>query len=122
MRFTDHSDANEPRVERPLALTVLCLLGWLAVALAAWRIVTQWDVFSRLPSAHVAGAPLALVVTAVSLLGYWKMRRWGLWLISAGLLARILTGFTGTLPLRPLDLMWPVVMVLLGLSYFRRLS
>lgn len=113
---------TESRMPRPLALTVLCLVGWLAIAVSAGRIATQWEVFSQLPAAHVIGAPLALAIPATSLVGYWVMRRWGLWLILLGTLARVAVGSVGALPLRPADLIWPGVIVLFGLAYFRRLK
>jgi hypothetical protein len=113
---------TEGKMPRPLALTVLCIVGWLAISVAAGRILVQWEVFSELPAAHVIGAPLALAIPAASLLGYWVMRRWGLWLILLGTLARVGAGIVGVLALRPADLIWPGVIVLFGLAYFRRLK
>lgn len=113
---------NVDRQRRPLSLTLLCLLGWLAIAFAAARIVTGWEAFIELPPAHVAGALAALAVTALALAGYWMMRRWGLWLVVVAALARVVSGLTDVLPLRPADLLWPGVIVLLGLVYYRRLG
>jgi hypothetical protein len=111
----------ESRAGRPLPLTLLCLLGWLAVVVTGARVIARWDVFGALPWAHAIGATLALAVTAVSLLGYWRMRRWGLWVILAGTLARIAAGLVGALPMRPADFLWPAVAVLFGLIYYGRL-
>jgi hypothetical protein len=106
---------------RPLPLTVLCLLGWLAIALAVVRIIARWDAFSTLPSTHLASALLALAIAALALLGYWYLRRWGLWLALLAGIARAAAGLAGVLALRPADLFWPGVIVLFGLVYYRRL-
>lgn len=111
----------DDRKRQPLPIRILCVVGWLGVAIAAARIVAQWRDISALPTAHILGAPLALAVTAIALLGYWWMRRWGVWLMGAGVLARVATGITGTLPLRPSDLAWPAVILIVGLTYYRRL-
>ncbi len=111
---------DKPR--RPLPLTLFCLLGWAGAAFAAARIVAQWETFSALPTSQVIGAPAALAVGALALVGYWLMKRWGFWLAVIATLARILASLAATLPLRPADLIWPAVVVLVGLFYFRRMS
>lgn len=110
---------SHPR--QPWLITILCIIGWLGVLAATVRIVIQWDTLRTLPTIHVVGAPVALAVTAVALLGYWRMRRWGLWLILTGLVARAATGLTGALPIRPADLAWPGLILIVGLIYYRRL-
>lgn len=115
------SPETEVKFRRPLPLTALCLVGWLGIAVAAWRIAIHWPVIRTLPPAHVVGAPVALAVSAVSLVGYWLMRRWGLGLILLGTLIRVALGLAGTLPVRLVDLLWPGVIVSFGLVYFRRL-
>ena len=109
------------KFRRPLPLTVLCLVGWLVIAVAASRIAIHWPVIRTLPPAHVVGAPVAIAVSAVSLIGYWLMRRWGLGLILLGTLIRVAVSLAGTLPVRLVDLLWPGVIVSFGLVYFRRL-
>lgn len=111
---------DDPK-RRPWPIGILCVIGWLGIAVAAARILQHWRALADLPTARVMGAPVALTVSAVALLGYWRMRRWGLYLMLAGVLVRVITGITGTLPLRPLDLLWPGVILLLGLVYYRRL-
>lgn len=114
---------SKPTAERrrPPPLTLLCLSGWLAIAFAGVRILTSWYVFIDLPPAHVVGALAALGVTAVALAGYWMLRRWGLWLMVIAALARIVSALLDAIPLRPVDLVSPGVIILLGLFYYRRL-
>jgi hypothetical protein len=119
--LNEYSAGPEFGSRRPLPLTLFCMLGWLAIAFAVGRIVSQWEAFSALPPVQVFGAPVALAVAAVALVGYWLMRRWGLWLALIAVLARVVAGLVGTLPLQPADLIWPGVIVVLGLVYFRRL-
>lgn len=83
-----------------MALRRLCLGGWLAaMALStanALRIVlTDWPGFSAAfpgaasPFGHVLaiGLPIALLV---ALVGLWRWRRWGLWLLGAACVGTLL--------------------------------
>lgn len=113
-----HDGSSAPR---PTLLTWVCLVGWAGIALAATGMVTQWRTFTALPIGYVAGAPAALVVTAAALYGYWRLRRWGLWLIAFGTAARLTATLVGAIPLGRWDLVWPSLLVVVGLGYLRRL-
>jgi len=97
------------------------LVGWVGIALAATGMAIQWRTFTALPLGYVVGALAALVVTAAALYGYWRMRRWGLWLIAFGTAIRLTATLVGALPLGRWDLVWPSLLVVVGLGYLRRL-
>lgn len=81
----------------------------------------QWRAFTALPIGYLVGAPAALVVTAAALYGYWRLRRWGLWLIAFGTAVRLTATLVGFIPLGRWDLVWPSLLVVVGLGYLRRL-
>ncbi len=113
-----HDGSSAPR---PTLLTWVCLLGWVGIAVAAAGIVIQWRTFITLPIAYLVGAPAALLVTAAALYGYWRLRRWGLWLIAFGTATRLIATLVGAIPLGRWDLVWPSLIVVVGLGYLRRL-
>lgn len=106
---------------RPLLVTGVCLLGWLAILLVVARIATRWDVYQTLPGWRLAATALALGLGTAALLGYWSMRRWGLWLLVAAILGRVGIGVAGWATLRATDFAWPAALLLAGLLYVRRL-
>jgi hypothetical protein len=114
-------EPDQRSFRRPLPVAVLCLLGWLLLGLAGWRILARWGVFESLPRIRAIGGPAALLLAAVILWGYWRMRRWALWVAALGLMARVALSISGMLPLRPLDLIWPGLLLFPGLAYYRRL-
>lgn len=106
---------------RPLLLTGVCLLGWLAILIVALRIATRWDVYQSLPAWRLGATALALGLGAGALLGYWRMRRWGLWLLVVAILGRAVLGAINLAPLGAADLVFPVALLLAGSLYVRRL-
>jgi hypothetical protein len=108
--------------ERPRTLIALCIIGWSAIALAVGSVILRSDLLAALPEAEAVGGTIALAGSAVALLGYWRMRRWGLWLILAVACARVIAGWLDLFPLRLTDLVWPAIIVVVGLYYYRRFS
>ncbi len=104
-----------------MLLTWVCLVGWVGIAVAAAGIVVQWRGFRSLPIGYVVGAPAALLVTGAALYGYWRLRRWGLWLIAFGTAIRLMATLLGAIPLGRWDLVWPSLLVIVGVAYLRRL-
>lgn len=114
--------AGEPGgAARPLPLTLVCIIGSLLLLAAAVRISARWDQFQALTAARQAAALGALALIATTFVGYWRMRRWGLWVISVALAGRALVGATGWIPLKLPDLALPACILLAGLAYARRL-
>ena len=64
---------------------------------------------------------LALAVIVAALVGYWRMRRWGVWLLALAVTARAAASLSTTLPLRPADLAVPVILLAAGLGFVQRL-
>ena len=122
---TDAPNAAAPRTDdpqrRPLVLTMVCLVGWGTVALGAARIVTRWQAFQELSPLRAAATVLALTVIVAVLVGYWRMRRWGVWLLALTLAARVAASVGTALPLRAVDLVLPVTILALGVVFFKRL-
>lgn len=107
---------------RPWPLTVLCLLGWSLVAVAVVRLAVRWRAFADVGTGVAVGGGVALAVTVIALVGYWRLKRWGLWLVLLGTGLRLAGGAWGAPPLRTTDLLWPAILLLVGFAYYRRLG
>jgi hypothetical protein len=97
------------------------MLGWAALALAALLILGQFNILVSAAPARLISGLAVLALAATALWGYWSLRRWGLWVASMIMAARVAAGAAGVLTLRPGDLAWPAALLLVGLFYYRRL-
>jgi hypothetical protein len=107
---------------RPVAVTLLCALGGILIALTVILLSVNalWVVP---PSAGQRAAAFAAVAAmAAALYGMWRMRRWGVMLVGALLLVRVIYGLAAHLPWNLPALAGPVVLLLVGLLYLRRMA
>jgi hypothetical protein len=108
--------------ERPLPVTILCVLGAVLVVITAILLSFNalWVVPPSAGQRAVAFGAAAVMVAA--LYGMWRMKRWGVMLVGAMLLVRVLYGLAVHLPWNPPALAGPVVLLLVGLLYLRRMT
>ena len=107
---------------RPVAITIVCALGALAVCISAVLFAgDSWWAVPPTPGQR-ALAFTVLAVTATALFGMWRMRRWGVLVIALMLGARVAYGVVGHLAWNLPALAGPTAMLLVGLAYVRRMS
>ncbi len=106
---------------RPAGLTAACIVGWLLLAIAVAGIAARWDVLRGISAGRQAAALALPVALLATLIGYWRLRRWGVWVVLIGLLARLGASVVGSLPIRPADLILPAAILVVGALYWRRL-
>ncbi|HEX9727613.1 MAG TPA: hypothetical protein VGA37_03795 [Gemmatimonadales bacterium] len=107
---------------RPWPITLICVIGVLAAAVAILVALVQ-DATGALPrsTAAVPIIVLSVGISLTSLWGYWRMRRWGVWLMTTGLVVTTaLTVAAGRAP-RPDSMTAPMLMLVIGLAYYRRM-
>jgi hypothetical protein len=107
---------------RPPAVTAVCLLGAIAalITLVLMAVDALWAVPPSPAQKAVVLVALALTVTA--LVGMWRMRRWGVLLFGALFLVRVALGIAGQVPWNLAGLTGPLVLLLVGLVYVRRMT
>ena len=106
---------------RPPAITIVCALGALAVCISAVRLaMAPWAVPPT--PGQLALALTALAVTVSALFGMWRMRRWGVLLIALALGARVAYGVVGHVAWNLPALVGPIVLLLVGLAYLKKMS
>jgi len=109
-------------MNRPLAVTILCAAGAIAVALTV-VLLAFTGLWVVPPSAGQRAAAFgAVAVMATALYGMWRMKRWGVMLVGAVLLVRVIYGLAAHLPWNLPVLAGPVVTLLVGFLYRRRMT
>ena len=112
-----------PVANRPAAVTVaavfagLCFVGVLAYAVVLVPRLSEayggWYVLFWF------GSVLALGAVAV---GYWLMRRWGLYIYAASFIAGIVIGLIGDVPFTLAGVLVPLAVIAVGATYWRQMQ
>jgi hypothetical protein len=107
---------------RPLAVTILCAFGGILAAMTVILLSVNglWVVPPSAGQRAVAFAAVAAMVAA--LYGMWRMKRWGVMLVGVLLLVRVIYGLAASLPWNLPVLALPIVLLLVGLAYLRRMT
>jgi hypothetical protein len=106
---------------RPLAISAVCVLGGLAAAYTAVVLLAAGSLGQPTLGERALGLA-AVAVAAISFYGMWQMRRWGVILLAAALLARVAYGLAASQPWRWAPLAGPATVLLVGLVYFRKMT
>lgn len=107
---------------RPIPVTAACGLAALAATVTTALLLTSapWAVA---PTMAQRGIGLAAVgATVLALVGLWRMRRWGVTLIGVLLGARLLYSLVRPGTLNPAGLAGPVLLLVIGALYWRRMT
>lgn len=108
--------------ERPLAISAVCVLGALAACYTS-ILVLNTGMWAVPPTASQRAVALGAVAIAVAALyGMWRMRRWGVFLLAAAILARITYTLAASQHLDVFALVGPGVVLIVGLLYVRRMT
>ena len=109
--------STKTRAQRPIALTLLCILAFVTVPIAAIS-----------NGLRLAGHPMHLIVTVTGFLavlaafvGVWQMRRWGVWLYAAAVSINLVNLFVTGAPSWPY-LAIPAALLAAFLVYYRRMQ
>ncbi len=106
---------------RPLAITLVCLLGGVAVFVASAQVVMRWRLMSQESLAGSIAALAGLIISAACLYGLWRMKRWAVLVFALALGARLIYGVFGGPPLNVARLVGPALILGVGLAYWRRM-
>lgn len=123
---------GQKALRRPKAITILCYVIGVAIPLKALLLFTpQYRVLLErlLGSNYLTVMVIGFVFYCVVLVGYWRMRRWGLILAVAGFIALMVylsaIGYyraLGSIMLVLLTLIGQAVIPAVGVYYFREMS
>jgi hypothetical protein len=106
---------------RPLAISAVCVLGGLAAVYTAVVLLGARSLVEPTLGERALGLA-AVAVAAISLYGMWQMRRWGVIVLAAALVARVAYALAASQPWRWAPLAGPAAVLLVGLVYFRKMT
>ena len=106
----DQPEQNTNTHERPIIITVICILGFLGAA------ITIPLIFSELAKSVATWYPFYLAFAAtigvICMLGLWKMKKWGFYLyVALAIFNQIVMLIKGIWS--PYGLMLPVLLILI---------
>jgi hypothetical protein len=103
---------------RPVAITVVCLLGFVGAAGAIWILAS--GIARQVGAWYPPFLAFSSIGGAVSFVGLWMMRRWGVILYSGlTLLSQVVLLLAGRWNLLAVAL--PGIVIAIGFGYFSRM-
>lgn len=116
----------DERTGRPRIITLICVFGFAVAGGVALSVVLDNTLpgFAHRRADWTPDAEDAFLFgMAIALVGYWRMRRWGVWLLGAVVAAEVSwLALTGSLLREWNGLTGPVVFLLIGARYYRRMA
>jgi hypothetical protein len=107
----DETKSKTTTVKRPAIITIICILGFLG---ALMMLLTLLNPSARTQMIQETGV--------IGLVGYWKMKRWGLYLYTVMAIISIGGGFLLNLKTGLFSYLVPIIVIGIGLIYFERMT
>jgi hypothetical protein len=104
---------------RPVAITVICILGFIGAALTLPLIFSSTA--SAVGSWYPAFLGLSAAVGLVCMIGLWKMKKWAVFLYTALLVVSQIVLFSMGL-WSPFSLLVPAIIVAIGFAYLSKMT
>jgi hypothetical protein len=108
---------------RPIAITIICVLGFIGVALGIPAVLAllATGAATGLPGWYLPYLALTLVVGLVSLIGLWKMKKWGALLYALMFVVNQVVLFAGGL-WTPGTVVIPLIVTVIALSQLPKMD
>lgn len=107
---------------RPVLITILCVLAIGATVISFPLLAYRASlVAERQGVGYAIQLALSLHATVISLIGYWKMRRWGVYLYTAAFVLGSGWGLATGASFTIAGVVTPLGIIALGLCYIRRM-
>ena len=110
---------DTPTTQRPVAITVICILGFIGAALAIPMVFSS--AASNIASWYPPFLGLSALVGLTCMIGLWKMKKWGVFLY-AGMFVVIQVVLFATHLWTPFSLLFPIIIIAIGFAYLSKMS
>jgi hypothetical protein len=111
---------NDTQVtQRPVAITVICILGFIGAALSLPVIFSSGA--SNIGGWYPPVLALSAVVGLICMIGLWKMKKWAVFLYTAMVIVIQIVLFSMHL-WTPFSLLFPAIIIAIGFAYLSRMS
>ena len=121
----EHNESNNFSQKRPLIITIICIIGFITALLVILRLLFIPEVATKLREIYgkqfVPAAISLVVIGLIALIGFWKMRKWGVYLYTLMAILGIVHAVFLQLPGR-IGYLGPVIIVIIGFINIRKMK
>ena len=121
----DETKSKTPTVKRPVIITIICILGFLGALMMLLTLLNPSARTQMIQETGVIIIPFLMsifIFWVAGLIGYWKMKRWGLYLYTVMAIISIGGGFLLNLKTGLFSYIMPIIVIGIGLIYFDRMT
>lgn len=119
---------TEPNIgKRPLIITLLCVLNFIGLTITFFGLTAPENRVLIIQRAGEVMVPMSFVITIsafAGMIGYWKMRKWGVWVYSGMAIIDFGSDFLLNLSLSQIGIIQAILKILviaIGIVYFNRM-
>ena len=112
-------------VKRPLIITIICIVLFISYLFGFFSLLipdARNAVTQQYGASVIAFTVLSGIVGLVAIIGYWKMRKWGVYLYCASIVINIMGGLVLKFQTSLYAYLMAAVIIGIGLAYFRRMT
>ena len=107
---------------RPVPITIICIIGIAIVLLSLPSFPRMARILKEVyGDLYVLFWVTSLFITVTSLIGYWLMRRWGVYLYAATFVIGTAYGLVAGIPFTLGGVLVPIGISAIGIAYIRRM-
>ncbi|HZE58347.1 MAG TPA: hypothetical protein VE031_10875 [Chthoniobacterales bacterium] len=110
---------DTPTAQRPVAITVICILGFIGAALSIPVIFSS--AASNIGGWYPPVLGISALVGVICMIGLWKMKKWAVFLYTAMVVVIQIVLFSMHL-WAPFSLLFPAIIIAIGFAYLSRMS
>lgn len=108
--------------DRPLPITALCVLVGVALLATLVRVpVVVPALIAAYGAWYIAVWGGSLVALGAAAIGYWRMRRWGVYVYAAAFVVGTTIGLAAGIPFTTAGVLVPLAIIALGAAYLPRM-
>ena len=110
--------------KRPTIITVFCVIGFISGFISLGLTLLSSRDFNGF-SVETYGAwympfvVVNMILYLVSVVGYWKMRKWGVYLYTALFAIGTIVGVVAGVPFTILGVIVPIAVIIIGFTYLK---
>lgn len=112
-------------VKRPAIITIMCILGFFGALMTLLTLLNPSARTRMIQETGVIIIPFLMsifIFWVAGLIGYWKMKRWGVTLYCIMAIISIGGGFLLNLKTGLISYLMPIIVIGIGLYYFKRMT
>jgi hypothetical protein len=112
-------------LKRPVIITIICILGFLGAVMMLLTLLNPSARTQMIQEEGVIIIPFLMsifILWVAGMIGYWKMKRWGVYLYFVMAVISIGGGFLFNLQTGTFSYLMPIIVIGIGLIYFKRMT